>query len=190
MLPNFRLSNDKPLSERFRNKGMDTFHDAIRYVQKLPYGRNSSTRKASIILTEGKGTCSTKHACLKTLAEENEINSIDFNLAIYSMNGENTPGVGQVLKKYNLDYILEAHTYLSYDSERFDYTFQKANNRAWEKDILIEIPIDADQVGSWKKEYHQSVLKSWIKREKMPYSLDEIWDIREECIKALSPREV
>lgn len=187
MLPNFRLSKERPLSERFRNKGMDTFHDAIRYVQKLPYGRNSTARRPSIILTEGKGTCSTKHACLKSLAEENEINSIDFHLAIYSMNAENTPKVKKVLQQYKLDYILEAHTFLFYDNERFDYTFPKASDKAWQKDILIETPIDADQIGDWKKEYHQSVLKSWLKREKLPYSLQEIWDIREECIAALSP---
>ncbi len=186
MLPNFRLTKDQPLSKRFNNKGIDTYHDAIRYIQKLPYGRNTTTENVTIILSEGKGTCSTKHACLKTLAEENEINSIEFHLSIYTMDSNNTPKVAKVLKKYKLDYILEAHTYLFYDNERFDYTFPESNKKPWENDILIETNIDADQVGAWKKEYHQSILKDWIKRENLNYSLDEIWAIREECIAMLS----
>lgn len=185
MLPNFRISEEGSVSDRFRKKGIDTFHDAVRYIHNLPYGRNRSPEKPFTIIVEGKGTCSTKHACLKLLAEENNINSIEFHMSIYSMNGVNTPGVGPVLDRYQLKYLLEAHTYLCYAGERFDYTHPETTDKPWENDILIEIAIDADQIGKWKKEYHRSVLADWIKRDKIKYTLDEIWKIREECIEAL-----
>jgi hypothetical protein len=101
------------------------------------------------------------------------------------MNGVNTPAVKAVLDRYKLEYILEAHTYLCYAGNRFDFTHPGLNEKLWENDILIEIAIDADQIGDWKREYHKSVLIDWIKRDKIPYTLDEIWKIREECIKAM-----
>lgn len=184
MLPNFRISEEGSVSDRFRKKGIDTFHDAVRYIHNLPYGRNRSPEKPFTIIMEGKGTCSTKHACLKQLAEENNINSIEFRMAIYAMNGVNTPGVKAVLDHYKLAYILEAHTYLFYAGDRFDYTHPGINDMQWENDILIEIDIDADQIGNWKKEYHKSVLADWVQRD-IPYTVDEIWKIREECIQTL-----
>ena len=53
------------------------------------------------------------------------------------------------------------------------------------KDILIEIAIDTDQIGDWKKQYHQSVLEEWLKRDQLDYTLEELWRIRENCIAAL-----
>lgn len=185
MLPNFRISEEGSVSDRFRKKGIDTFHDAVRYIHNLPYGRNRSPEKPFTIIIEGKGTCTTKHACLKLLAEENNINSIEFHMSIYTMNSVNTPAVKAVLDCYKLEYILEAHTYLCYAGNRFDFTHPGLNKKLWENDILIEVAIDADQIGDWKREYHKSVLIDWIKRDKIPYTLDEIWTIREECIKAM-----
>ncbi|MBV1925442.1 MAG: hypothetical protein KUG49_02900 [Dokdonia sp.] len=185
MLPNFRISEDGSVSDRFRKKGIDTYHDAVRYIHSLPYGRNRSPEKPFTIIVEGKGTCSTKHACLKLLAEENNINSIEFYMSIYAMDGVNTPGVGPVLERYNLKYIMEAHTYLSYAGERFDYTRPGVNDKLWESAILIEVALDADQIGDWKIAFHRSVLVDWIKRDNIKYSLDEIWKIREECLETL-----
>lgn len=185
MLPNFRISEKGSVSDRFRKKDIDTFHDAVRYINSLPYGRNRNPEKPFTIIVEGIGTCSTKHACLKILAEENNINSIELHVSIYAMNGVNTPSAGKVLKRYNLKYLLAAHTYLSYAGKRFDFTHPGNNNNLWENDILIEIPLDSDQIGDWKNTYHKSVLIDWIKRDKIPYTLDEVWIIREKCIDTL-----
>jgi len=186
MIPNFRISEEGSVSDRFKKRGIDTFHDAARFVHNLPYGRNKRPEKPFTIIAEGRGTCSTKHACLKILAEENNINSIEFHMCVFPMKESNTPGVGTVLKEHSLDYILEVHTYLSYDNERYDFTFPGLNDKSWETDMLIETNIDADQIGEWKKNYHRNILQDWIDRNKTPYSLEELWSIREKCIAALN----
>lgn len=185
-LPNFNLTGGQPVSDEFIKKDIKTFHNAVRFIHNLPYGRNKTPQNIASIIKEGMGTCSTKHACLKTLAEENEIHSIRLSLCIFSMNKKNTPDVEEVLSTYRLSYILEAHTCLCYDNERYDFTFPGTNKKTWEPDILIETTIDPDQIFDYKVSYHKSILKDWIQRDNLPYSLDKVWEIREACIQALS----
>ena len=185
-LPNFNLTEGSPVSDAFLKKDIKTFHGAVRYIHNLPYGRNRDPKNMASIIQEGVGTCSTKHACLKTLAEENEIHSIQLNLCIFSMNKKNTPGIEKVLDTYRLSYILEAHICLSYDHERYDFTFPGVSKKSWEPDILIETTIDADQIFDYKVSYHKSILEDWIQRDNFPYSLEKVWEIREECIQALT----
>lgn len=185
-LPNFNLTKGKPVSDEFIKKDIKTFHDAIRHIHSLPYGRNKTPEYIETVIIEGVGTCATKSSCLKTLAEENEIHSISLNLCIYPMNEQNTPGVGQVLDRYNLEYILEDHTFLSYANERYDYTFPNHSEKLWEPDILIEITIDPDQILDYKVSFLKSIHKDWIQRDHIPYTPEELWDIREQCIQALT----
>lgn len=189
MLPNFNLNPGGKLSDKLISKGITTFHKAVKHVHNLSYGRNTRPANYWTIIYEGKGTCSSKHAYLKALAEENDIYSIQLMMCIYVMNEENTLGVGAVLKKYKLDAILEAHNCLCYDGERFDFTFPNTRNMSWEADLLSEESIDLDQIGEYKKEYHKAMLKEWIKRDHIPYNIDEILQIREECIAALSDKK-
>jgi len=185
MLPNFNLTSGGKLSDRLINKEITTFHKAVKYIHKLPYGRNTRPANYWTIIHEGRGTCTSKHAYLKALAEENDIYSIHLMMSIYMMNEGNTPGVGVILDSYNLEYIIEAHTCLCYDGDRYDYTFPNTINKPWEASLLSEESIDPDQIGEYKVNYHKSILKDWIKRDQIPFSLDEIWRIREECIAAL-----
>lgn len=184
-LPNFNLTKGKPVSDEFLKKDIKTFHDAIRHIHNLPYGRNKTPEYIETVIIEGVGTCATKSSCLKTLAEENEIHSISLNLCIYPMNEKNTPGVGQVLDQYELEYILEDHTFLSYANERYDYTFPNRSEKLWEPDILIEITIDPDQILDYKVSFLKSIHKDWIQRDHIPYTPEELWDIREQCIQTL-----
>lgn len=185
-IPNFNLTKGNPVSDQFLKKNVTTFHDAIRFIHNLPYGRNKTPEIIESIIDEGIGTCATKCSCLKTLAEENEIHSISLSLCIYSMNEQNTPGVGVVLDRYKLPYILEDHTFLSYANERYDYTFPNSSEKLWEPDILIEITIDPDQILDYKVSFLKSIHKDWIQRDNIPYTTDELWDIRAQCIQALT----
>lgn len=186
IIPNFFIVPGSPVSDTFIEHGVTTFYDAIRKVHHLPYGRVENPLEFGNIITEGKGTCSTKHATLKTLTDEHAIYGLQLELAIYAMCEENTPGVGATLDKYNLPYMLEAHTFLCYDDEVYDYTFAQSKNLKWKGAILMQTTIDTDQIGEYKKNYHKSVLADWIKRDHLPYTLDELYTIREECIEALS----
>ncbi len=190
MLLNFNLTKESIVSKTFLEAGYTTFYAAIKAVQSLPYGRMEDPTNLASILRDGKATCSTKHAALKTICEENNIHGLHLMMCIYPMHENNTSGVGTVLKKYNLPYIIEAHTYLSYNEERYDYTFAKKSRMRWVDEILIETEIDTDQITHYKNSYHKEVLADWIKRDKIPYTLEEIWSIREECITAISNHEL
>lgn len=81
--PNFKIKNNNgPLSRSFISRNIFNFHDAISFVHKLSYGRNSDRSNYSLIFEENKGTCSTKHATLAALALENNIFDIKFQTAV------------------------------------------------------------------------------------------------------------
>ena len=105
-LPNIKLSNTLEISRSFIELGITTFHEACDYVWKLPYGRTSDRANWALVLPEGKGACSTKHALLKALANELNLN-IELVVGIYPMSDKNTPGVGSVLDKYGIAFIPE-----------------------------------------------------------------------------------
>jgi hypothetical protein len=73
------------------------------------------------VLTEGRSTCSTKHALLAELATEQHL-PVALMLGIYLMSERNTPGVGSVLTRHGLAEIPEAHCYLMHDGVRIDVT--------------------------------------------------------------------
>jgi len=185
IIPNFTIKPGNTVGDIFRNKGIHTFYDAIRAVHKLPYGRTKNPLDFGSIMIEGKGTCSTKHATLKALTEEHAIYGLQLALVIYAMDHKNTPGIGNILTSYNLPYMLEAHTVLMYDDEMYDYTFPGTYDMKWRDAVLLQTTIDTDQINDYKVEYHKSVLEDWIERDKLAYTLEEIYNIREQCIVAL-----
>lgn len=186
IIPNFNITPGNTVGDIFINKGIRTFYDAIRAIHNLPYGRLKNPLELGSVITEGQGTCSTKHATLKALTDEHAIYGLQLELIIYAMDNTNTPGIGNVLEKYDLPYILEAHTVLAYDDEMYDYTFAGTYSMKWRDAVLMQTTIDTDQIQDYKEDYHKSVLQDWIERDKLAYSLDEIWKIREECIQELS----
>jgi len=109
-LPNRALIAYKELSQKIIKIGCESYHDACRYVWKLPYGRTSDSSNWRLVLSENVGTCSTKHVLLSVLARELEL-EIDLTLGIYPMKESNTPGVGGILLLENMEYIPEAHCY-------------------------------------------------------------------------------
>jgi hypothetical protein len=139
-----------------------------------------------LIIPEQKGTCSTKHAFIKQLAIEAQQEAVQLCLGIYQMNEANTKGVGKVLNNYNLDYIPEAHSYLKIDGNIIDITHPKSNKTLFVNSLLKEEAIQPQQISTYKVNWHQNFLKQWLTTAQLPYSFQEIWNIREECIASLS----
>lgn len=184
---NFELSPIGYCSQALIALGINNFDAAIQYVQQLPYGRNSKRSAYSLIIQENRGTCSTKHAFLKAVAQEQRQEHIDLIIGMYKMHEHNTPGVGQVLKKAKLDWIPEAHCYLKVNNQRLDITKSNSNINHLLPDILEEQSIVPDQIGDFKVSYHQAYMRQWSDiLEHSSYSFDELWTIREACIAALS----
>ena len=183
------LAVDGPVTRLFRASGIHDFAGAARHVLQLPYGRIADRSKFWLVLEEGRGTCTTKHATLAELAREQNID-VQLVLAIYEMNERNTPGVGRVLNKYGLAYIPEAHCYLRYKGERIDVTGAAIGAEPIDM-FLYEELITVDQIGAYKNDLHKKFLRDWTTRTNAMQgrSLEDAWRIREECIAALGAGE-
>jgi len=184
------LALDGPVSRRFRAAGIRDFAGAAEHLLRLPYGRISDRSRFWLVLEEGRGACTIKHAALAQLAAEQAID-VQLMLGIYEMSKANTPGVGRVLSRYGLTHIPEAHCYLRAGSERIDITGIAPGARPIER-FLHEEPIAIDQIGAYKIDLHRRFLREWIARSDAlrGRTLDELWQIREECIGALSQAPV
>jgi hypothetical protein len=187
---NFTISAHFELSLRFTDMNITDFAAALKYIQHLPYGRNSKDGSLMRVLDEKRGTCSTKNALLHTLCMENGKQGFALTLGIFNMDAENTPQIQPVLRKYRLPYIPEAHVYLKNNGAIIDATYPKAQI-AWIKTLVAEEEIEANDIGKYKAQYHRSYLDKWRKESKdkavIKYTTDQLWDIREECIAAMSP---
>jgi len=162
------------------------FEELIDKVKNLPYGRNANRHDFSLVLSENKGTCSSKHAFLKDFADKNEIENVKLYIGIFKMNEVNTPKLGDLLTKNNIKYIPEAHCYLKINQIPVDATTSDSFYDKIKQDIMEEIEILPNQVSDFKVEYHKAFLKKWIKETNQNNTFEEIWRIREECISKLS----
>lgn len=162
------------------------FKELIDKVKNIPYGRNANRYDFTLVLSENKGTCSSKHAFLKDFADKNEIKNVKLYIGIFKMNEVNTPKLGDLLSKNNINYIPEAHCYLKINQIPVDATTSDSFYDKIKHDILEEIEIIPNQVSDFKVAYHKAFLKKWIEETNQNNTFEEIWKIREQCISKLS----
>jgi hypothetical protein len=179
------FSSSDSLTQQIQNLGIDSWEDLLIYVKNIPYGRNANREDLSLVLKENKGTCSSKHAFLKEVANQNKIPNVKLIIGIYKMNESNT-NIGTILTDNDIEFIPEAHCYLKIDAVRVDCTTPKSNFAKIEKDILEEIEIEPFQVGEFKIDYHQNFIKNWLSNSKSKITFEQLWTIREQCIAFLS----
>lgn len=186
-LPDFTIGHTGRISTAFTNKGIRTFYDAIAFIQALPYKRNSNKDDLATVISDACGTCGTKHAILKALADENGLQGIDLIMGIYRMHETNTRGVGNTLQHHGLNYIPEAHNYLVYNGERYDFTTPNSKLADIAAELLEETIIAPDQITAFKVNHHKNFLRQWLAdNPQYPFTLDELWAIREQCIADLA----
>ena len=162
------------------------FETLIEKVKNIPYGRNANRYDFSLVLSENKGTCSSKHAFLKDFADKNEIENVKLYIGIFKMNETNTPKLGDLLSNNKIKYIPEAHCYLKINQVPVDVTTVDSFYDKIKQDIVEEIAITPNQVSDFKVTYHKAFLKNWIKETNQNNTFEEIWEIREQCISKLS----
>jgi len=187
-MTNSKLTSKDELTAIINNNGIQTWGELIEFVKSLPYGRNSNRTDFELVITEKKGSCSSKHSLLKKVANLNDIPNIKLILGIYKMNKTNTPNIGNVLIENSIDFIPEAHCYLKIDKKRIDITTFQSDFKKLEKDIIQELEIQPEQVAEFKVEYHKDFLKKWISENNIKLDFDEIWRIREKCIANLTEK--
>jgi len=184
-LPEVPIVATGPDSEAFLRIGCASYRDAARFLHELPYGRNSDRADFRLVLAERRGTCSTKHALLAAVALDQKL-PVSLTIGIYDMAESNTPGVGSVLASHGLASLPEAHCYLRYAGRRVDITRSGVVPRAPIERFDPEWTIEPAQIGAHKVALHQQHLRGWLReRPALRFSFEEIWRIREACIRAL-----
>ncbi len=181
-----KLTSEDSTTLLLKERQITNLRKLLSYIRALPYGRNSNRQDLSLVIKENKGTCSSKHACVKMLMDLNEIKEVQLILCLYKMNERNTPGIGPHIKENNLSYIPEAHCYLQIKDQKIDLTKTDSNLSTIKNDILEEIKINPEQITDFKVEYHKKYLKKWIAKNDIPKDFKAIWEIREACIQELS----
>jgi hypothetical protein len=186
MLHHLTITATGGLSELFRQRGISHFTQAADFVRQLPYRRNSNKDDLPAVLSDGYGTCSTKHAVLRQLAAENAWSGFRLMLCIFKMNGTNTPAVARTLNQYRLPYMPEAHNYLRVDDAIWDCTTVRSTAGNFIADLLVETEIEPAQISGFKVAFHKDFLEIWLSKNKaISYSPTELFAIREQCIKDL-----
>lgn len=186
MTPKYQLHSNDTLTQRVKKHEIYSWEELITFVKELPYGRNANRTDISLVIKEKKGTCSSKHAFLKKVADLNNIPDIKLILGMYKMSEANTPKIGTELSTHHIDYILEAHCYLKINNKRIDMTSSTSQFSKIEQDILQEIEITPEQVAEFKVEYHKDFLRTWNANQRIKFDFDTLWSIRERCIENLS----
>ena len=185
--PDFDIKSMGQISKEFTDRNIVTFKQASLFIKQLAYGRNADKNNLATVFTDNCGTCSTKHALLKRLADENEFEKVKLIVGLFKMNKKNTPQVSSTLQKYNLEYIPEAHCYLKYEDKIIDLTKLNSIPTDFLDELIEEIEILPEQITDFKVNYHKNYLASWLdKNKQINLSLNDLWKIREECIQKLS----
>lgn len=189
-MKNFTIDKNKGIiSEEFFNKNILDFHSACKFVSELPYKRNVNKNNIKCVFDDLGGTCSTKHAILRKLALENHYTDVKLILGIFKMDSIYTFKIKETLNKFNLNYIPEAHNYLKIDNKYFDFTNSNSDYIQFKNKLLIEKEIEYYEIVEEKILFHKDFIKKWIIEEKISYNLDEIWNVRELCIKDLQQND-
>ncbi|WP_231372832.1 hypothetical protein [Aureivirga sp. CE67] len=184
-----KLESNNYLTKLVKNLNLNNWDELTSYIRKLPYGRNKNRFDFSLVLKEKKGSCSSKHAVLKKIAQENNLDEIKQILGIYKMNNINTPGIGEIKINSKINYIPEAHCYLEINGEKFDFTSEHSNYSKIENDILKEIEIQPEDVIENKINLHKKYIQNWIKEFEIQENFEEICNKRENCIKKLTEKK-
>jgi hypothetical protein len=128
VFPNSAIHPAGVMSQQFLSMGIDRFHAACRYVHQLPYGYNADRDDAMSLFKEGKGTCTTKHAVIATLASETNL-PITKTIGIYAMTESIVTGTNTILSAAKLPYVPMIHCFLSYKQHRVDLTEGNRNGK-------------------------------------------------------------
>ena len=97
-IPDFPITAQGIYSTAFRKNNIFQFKDACNFVAELKYRRNEVKTDPLAVINELQGTCSTKHALLKRLSDENLHAELKLYVGIFEMNENNPPIVSNVPK--------------------------------------------------------------------------------------------
>lgn len=116
IFPDQTIHRSGPVSETFLSLGISLFQGACRFVHELPYGYNSNRDDMMLLFKEEKGSCTTKHAVIATLARELGL-PIEKHIGIYAMVESIVTGTQLILARCKLPYVPMVHCFLVYTDD-------------------------------------------------------------------------
>ena len=128
VFPDRTITQAGPMGRIFTGLGIGTFHGACCWVQQLPYGYNSDRDDLMILFKEKRGSCTTKHAVIATLAAELAL-PIHKKVGIYAMTEALVTGTREILARYRLPYVPMLHCFLNYRDHRVDLSEGNHNGK-------------------------------------------------------------
>jgi len=180
-MPSLPIEPDGPLGDAFLARGCINFHDAVRLVRDMPWGRPSRPDAVTII-TESVGTATDKHFLLASLARELGNTELQIVLGIHRMSAETHPAAAVVLAKAGLQSLPEAMVWLRWYGGDYDFSSMRAGARAVV--VLQEELITLDKMPEYLEQRHKEVLVRFLnssRRDDLP-DLKALWALREEAL--------
>jgi len=181
------LQDNGIVSAAFIARGIKDTQSAFRFVKQLPYRRNGDKAALCVVLGEGCGTCSTKHALLYRLTQEQQLEGFELFIGVFRMNGDYAPKLRTVQEEYGLPYIPEAHCYLKYNGAILDCTNERSSAADFLPQLVTEMKIAPEQAGDFKVAFQKQYMQRCIETETafQHITIDELWAAREACIRLL-----
>jgi hypothetical protein len=186
VIQTFEITLHGPWSTLLQELQITDFAALCDYVHALPYGRNANRNNFHQVLSESRGSCSSKHGLLATIAEAHEQTEIHLMVGLFLMSAKTHPVLAELFARHGLTAIPEAHAYFRCDGQRYDFTFPGKDISAIESYIVREQRCEPNQLVEWKPMIHRHYIDSWVKRQTSGHTAEQIWDIREQCIALLS----
>jgi hypothetical protein len=180
----FPLTGNGPLSSAVRALGLESFAEVAEIIRTLPYGRLADDEDPAAVLRNRRGTCSSKHRFLAALAHECGHTDVSLMIGFYDMSERNTPGVGSVLVAARVDAIPEAHCYLMYEGQRYDFTGLASGQSSPFDALIDERTVSPDDLPFVKLRCHREAIARWA--IKVGLNFERAWELRENCIAMLA----
>ncbi|WP_265562972.1 hypothetical protein [Sphingomicrobium arenosum] len=168
------------LAQAFGAEGLATLGEAAGWIEALPYGQIGA-RDHRAVITEKRGTCSSKHALLVELLREEGVDA-DLVVGLFEMSGAHFKAVAPVLEAHGLEAVLEAHCVADVAGERVDFTGLSVKGKPIF--FMTEERVDPRALDE-KAMIHRRALRQWRLDRGIATPFEALWRAREDCIAAL-----
>jgi hypothetical protein len=151
VFPECKIAGQGDMTRQFLIRKITSFKAACAYVHGMPYGYNTDRDDLLGLFKEGKGSCTTKHAVIATLAGELNL-PVGKQIGIYAMTEALVNGTDTILNQFGLPYLPMVHCFLVHETHRVDLTEGNHNGKNGPIDHFLWT-VDVAPNISAKKEY-------------------------------------
>ncbi len=163
--------------------GFSRFDLLAAHVRALPYGHAHRPGDPLAILREARGSNSSKHHLLATVAQNCGHPEVVLTLGIYAMSELTTPGIGAILNAASVNSIPQAHCYLTVDHQRLDFTGPSRASVSPLRSLTAEFFLTPDKLAERMAPLQQQALVQWATHQGM--SFEAAWALRQACLAVL-----